>query len=57
VADNISYSINSCEGGEFMAEITKCPQCGKYINLEIDIYRDNENNIICNKCGQIIKLN
>lgn len=37
-----------------MAEIKWCPNCDEYINLEIDIHRDEENNIICNKCQQII---
>lgn len=34
-----------------MAEILICIQCGKPINLEIDIVRD-ENNIYCPYCNQ-----
>lgn len=37
-----------------MAEYIKCLYCKQYINLEIDIHRDNENNIVCNNCNNII---
>lgn len=37
-----------------MAEIIICKSCGLNINLEIDIHRDAENNIICNNCNNII---
>jgi len=37
-----------------MAEIIKCLVCKQYINLEIDIHRDDEGNIYCSKCGTII---
>ena len=40
-----------------MAEYYVCQACKKYINLEIDIHRDEEGNIICNNCGAIIKIN
>jgi len=36
-----------------MAEYIKCI-CGEYINLEIDIYRDDEGNIYCPNCNTII---
>ncbi len=37
-----------------MTEYLKCPHCGEYINLEIHIYRDSENNIYCCKCNEMI---
>lgn len=40
-----------------MAEVVKCPYCQEYINLEIEIYRDNQNNIYCSKCNGLIDLN
>lgn len=38
-----------------MGEYYVCQSCGKPINLEIDIHRDSENNIICNNCNCVIK--
>jgi len=38
-----------------MAEYCVCEACGKPVNLEIDIHRDEENNIICNNCNGIIR--
>lgn len=37
-----------------MAEMVKCV-CGEYINLEIDITRDESGNIYCLYCGSLIK--
>jgi len=37
-----------------MAEYCVCESCGRYVNLEIDIHRDENNNIICNNCNSII---
>ena len=39
-----------------MAEIIKCKWCEEYINLEIEVHRDNQGNFICNKCNGIIDL-
>jgi len=39
-----------------MGEYLMCQVCGKYINLEIDIHRDKEGNIICNNCNSLIKI-
>jgi hypothetical protein len=38
-----------------MAEYCVCEICKKYINLEIDIHRDENNNLICNNCNSVIK--
>ena len=39
-----------------MAEIIKCPNtdCQEYINLEIDVYRDENGNLYCKKCNELI---
>jgi len=34
-----------------MAECVKCPNCNEYINLEIDVYRDDSGNVYCAKCN------
>lgn len=39
-----------------MAEIMTCKTCHNIINLEIDIHRDEENNIVCNFCNTVIKI-
>jgi transcription initiation factor TFIIIB Brf1 subunit/transcription initiation factor TFIIB len=39
-----------------MAECIQCPICGATINLEIDIYRNDQNDIVCKKCDNVIKL-
>ncbi len=38
-----------------MGELIKCPNCQQYINLEIDIHRNENGDIICNNCNNIIK--
>ncbi len=38
-----------------MAEYCVCSSCGKCVNLEIDVHRDKENNLICNNCNGLIK--
>lgn len=40
-----------------MAEWTKCENCGEYINLEVDVYRDENGNIYCKKCNSLIVIN
>jgi len=37
-----------------MAEMIICKSCDKHINLEIDIHRDANGNIICNNCNSVI---
>jgi aspartate carbamoyltransferase regulatory subunit len=41
-----------------MAEIIICPNpnCQEHINLETDIYRDENNNIYCKKCNTQILI-
>lgn len=43
------------EGGFKMAECLKCEGCNEYINLEIDIVRDDNGRIYCLYCGSLIK--
>jgi uncharacterized protein YbaR (Trm112 family) len=33
-----------------MAECLQCPNCKQFVNLEIDIYRDDAGNIYCPYC-------
>lgn len=40
-----------------MAEYIKCPICHEYINLEIDVYRDELGLIYCCKCNTQIVIN
>lgn len=37
-----------------MAEMRECPNCHEQINLEIDVHRDENNNLICNHCNGLI---
>jgi hypothetical protein len=37
-----------------MAEIIICKSCGQFINLEIDIYRDENGNVYCRCCDTLI---
>lgn len=41
-----------------MAEIIVCsnPNCQENINLEIDVWRDNDGNIYCSKCDTLIVI-
>ena len=34
-----------------MGEFIKCPNCQQYINLEVNIYKDKNNNVYCKKCN------
>jgi len=38
-----------------MAEITVCLNCGEIVNLEIDIYRDENGDIYCPHCNYPIR--
>ncbi len=38
-----------------MAEMIICVYCQHHINLEIDIHRNENGDIICNNCNNIIK--
>lgn len=39
-----------------MAEYLQCPNCKQFVNLEIDIHRDEAGNLYCNYCNSIIQL-
>lgn len=39
-----------------MGEYFICLKCGKLINLEIDIHRNDANNIVCNYCNSIVVI-
>lgn len=39
------------KGKQRLGEFIKCPNCQQYINLEVNIYRDKNNNIYCKKCN------
>lgn len=45
------------KGVKQMAELEKCPNCNEYINLEIDVYRDDQGFVYCNKCNALISNN
>lgn len=40
-----------------MGEWIKCPNCHEYVNLEIDIYHDENGLIYCRKCNSLIVIN
>ena len=37
-----------------MAEMLICPNCKKFVNLEIDICRNDEDEPCCPKCGALL---
>jgi len=37
-----------------LAEMVRCPHCKRYINLEVEVLRNDDGNVVCLYCGEDI---